>query len=65
MHAADWYETFSQLAGASTQGTGPVPSDGFNIWPVGRAKKEKKKKNTIKTYLISDSFPNEITKQSK
>jgi hypothetical protein len=32
MHAVDWYTTFADLAGASTDNTGPVPVDGYKMW---------------------------------
>ena len=33
-HAVDWYATFAALGGASVSGTGPLPADGTNIWPM-------------------------------
>jgi len=34
LHVSDWYPTFAALANISVENTGPVPVDGFNIWPV-------------------------------
>ena len=34
IHLTDWYATFAALAAVSVEDTGPVPCDGFNVWPA-------------------------------
>ena len=36
LHLSDWYSTFAALAGVnlSAASTGPVPPDGFDVWPA-------------------------------
>jgi len=38
IYISDWYVTFATLAGVQASriinGSGPVPSDGFNVWPA-------------------------------
>ena len=34
IHVSDWYTTFAWLAGVSTENTGPVAPDGYNVWPA-------------------------------
>jgi hypothetical protein len=53
-HAVDWYATMAALAGASIDGTGPLPADGVNIWDAVKANTSNPDRHMLIQYASVD-----------
>lgn len=59
MHAADWYSTIAALAGVSTEDTGPLPTDGIDIW-AGLVSGGASPRQEVVLQIVSDHSGNNI-----